>query len=199
MPLPIPCIYDPKRTAEVYVERAALVADAAEEYAKTNHIKPSMQDEARLCVFGIDCQIGFCTPGASLFVPGAVEDTDRAIRFIYRNLDKISALHFSMDTHRIFQIFHPAWWVDASGKHPAPFTPITSDDVKTGRWMPILHPGEALEYTQRLVEDAMSPLPPLPIHPLPPALDFPAIADRSIAELARAGMSVVKTTDPVVF
>jgi nicotinamidase-related amidase len=322
MSLPIPSIYDTRKASDVYVERAALVVDAAEEYAKTNHIAPAAQDKTRICAFGIDAQIGFCTPGASLFVPGAVEDIDRAIRFIYGNLDKITALHFSMDTHRVFQIFHPAWWLDGKGKHPAPFTPITHEDVKTGKWTPILHPKEALEYTKKLeatgkyvltiwpyhtllgglshalvpalmeaaifhavarrhqthfetkgthamtenysvlspevqelggksvggfnaaffrmlmeydriyvfgqakshcvlstlndmrdniqkadpalmdkvwiLEDAMSPVPAPPIDPLPPALDFPAIANRSIEELKRAGMHVVKTTDPIV-
>jgi len=33
----------------------------------------------RIAAFGIDAQIGFCIPGASLFVPGAVEDTQRTV------------------------------------------------------------------------------------------------------------------------
>ena len=321
MALPIPSIYETKRVSEVYVERAALVCGVAEEYREKHGIKPSAQDKTRICAFGIDAQVGFCTPGASLFVPGAVEDTDRAIRFLYQNLDKITALHFSMDTHRVFQIFHPAWWIDDPGKHPAPFTSISHEDVRTGKWKPIAHPKEALEYTQKLessgkyvltiwpyhtllgglshalvpalmeasifhavarrhqthfetkgthamtenysvlspevqelggksvggfnaaffrmlmeydrvyvfgqakshcvlstlndlkdhireadpalidkvwiLEDAMSPVPPPPLDPLPPALDFPKIAERALEELRRAGMHIVKTTDPV--
>jgi nicotinamidase-related amidase len=323
MALPIPSIYEKKLVSDVYIERASMVADAAEEHAKKHGVVPAAQDKFRICAFGIDAQIGFCTPGASLFVPGAVEDTDRAIRFLYGNLDKITALHFSMDTHRIFQIFHPAFWIDAQGKHPAPFTPISHEDVVTGKWQPIAHPKEALEYTKKLaasgkyvlnvwpyhtllgglshalvpalmeaaifhavarrhqthfetkgthamtenysvlspevqelggkavggfntaffrmlmeydriyvfgqakshcvlstlhdmrdhiesvdrslmdkvwiLEDAMSPVPAPPIDPLPPTLDFPRIAERGIADLARAGMHVVKTTDPIVF
>lgn len=322
MTLPIPTVYDPALVPTIYVERAGLVADLAEEYRQKHAIKPSSQDKQRVCAFGIDAQVGFATPGASLFVPGAVEDTDRAIRFLYTNLDKITALHFSMDTHRVFQIFHPAYWIDDAGKHPAPFTSISHEDVVTGKWKPIAHPKEALEYTQKLeasgkyvltiwpyhtllgglshalvpalmeaaifhavarrqqthfetkgthamtenysvlspevqelggkavggfntaffrmlmefdriyvfgqakshcvlstlndlrdhiqstdpslmdkvwiLEDAMSPVPPPPLDPLPPALDFPKIADRAMAELRRAGMHIVKTTDPVV-
>src|SRR5215475_11468832 len=111
MPLPVPTFYSKEKVPEVYVERAALVADEAEAYRARHGVLPSNRDKTRICAFGIDCQIGFCTPGASLFVPGAVEDTDRIVRWIYGNLDKITALHFSMDTHRIYQIFHPAWWV----------------------------------------------------------------------------------------
>jgi nicotinamidase-related amidase len=150
MSLPVPSFYSREKVQEVYLERAALVTDEAEAYRARHGILASNRDKARVCAFGIDCQIGFCTPGASLFVPGAVEDTDRAIRFIYGNLGKITALHFSMDTHRIYQIFHPAWWVDGEGKHPAPFTPITHEDVRVGKWTPIAHPKEALEYTKKL-------------------------------------------------
>src|SRR5262249_33109409 len=60
------------------------------------------------------------------------------------------ALFFSMDTHRVFQIFHPAWWVDANGHHPGPFTPIFHEEVRAGRWVALRHPAESLEYTKKL-------------------------------------------------
>src|SRR5262249_36071260 len=50
-----------------------------------------------------------------------------------------------------------------------------------------------------ILEDAMSPVPPPPIDPLPAALDFPRIADEAMAEFKRAGMHLVKTTDPILF
>ena len=50
-----------------------------------------------------------------------------------------------------------------------------------------------------ILEDAMSPVPAPPIDPLPPALDFPRIADRAIEEFRKAGMHVVKTSDPIAF
>jgi hypothetical protein len=43
----------------------------------------------------------------------------------------------------------------------------------------------------------MSPVPAPPIDPLPPALDFPRIAAQAFDELAKEGMHIVKTTDPV--
>ena len=130
--MPIPSFYDPSKVRDVYVERVALVAEAAEAFKKKNKLAPASQDKLRVAAFGIDCQVGFCAPGASLFVPGAVEDTERTIGWLYANLDKITGLHFSMDTHRVFQIFHPAWWMDADGKRPAPFTSISYDDVRSG-------------------------------------------------------------------
>src|SRR5690242_13646769 len=138
--LPLPMFYDAPKVRDVYVERAALVGEVADAYARKHRVPPSAQDKLRIAAFGIDAQIGFACPGASLFVPGAVEDTQRTIEWIYRNLDRITQLQFSLDTHRVFQIFHPAWWIDDDGKHPAPFTPITTKDVKDGRWKPIAHP-----------------------------------------------------------
>jgi hypothetical protein len=48
-----------------------------------------------------------------------------------------------------------------------------------------------------ILEDATSPVPAPAINPLPPALDFPRIADEAFVELKRAGMNIVKTTDAV--
>src|SRR5262245_16909299 len=131
-----PKFYDATMVKAVQIERAALVAESADGYRRTHGIKAAAEDKFRIAAFGIDAQIGFCTPGASLYVPGAVEDTQRAIEWIFRNLDRITQLCFSLDTHRVFQIFHPSWWVDAEGRHPAPFTPITLEDVRKGRYRP---------------------------------------------------------------
>lgn len=319
--LPLPDVYEAKNVPELYVERAGLFFDAGEAFAAKHKVAPAGQDKLRIAAFGIDAQVGFCTPGSSLFVPGAVEDTRRVVEWIYRNLGRLTALMFSMDTHRVFQIFHPAWWVDAKGRHPAPFTPISFADVRAGKWTPISHPKECLEYVKKLeatgkyvltiwpfhtllgglshalvpslmeaaifhsaarrcqahfetkgthamtenysvlspevtelggqmvgefnapffkllleydrvyvfgqakshcvlstlsdirehiqreepaladkiwiLEDAMSPVPPPPVDPLPPELDFPRIAERAMDEFRRAGMHVVKTTDPI--
>jgi nicotinamidase-related amidase len=147
---PFPSYYDPNRVSDVYVERADLVAELAVRFRAQHSVPPSAADRFRIAAFGIDCQIGFCVPGASLFVPGAVEDTRRTLAWLYQNLGKLTALHFSMDTHRIYQIFPPAWWSNEQGAHPAPFTPITLEDLKSGKWKPIAHPRECLEYCKKL-------------------------------------------------
>jgi nicotinamidase-related amidase len=313
-----PSFFDPVSAGQVYAERAGLVAAAA---ACTSPIAPSRNDTFRVCAFGIDCQVAFAAPTGSLFVPGAVEDTRRSTQFLYNNLERITELVFSLDTHTVFQIFHPGFWLDQAGQHPAPFSVVTHDDVAAGR----LRPRRAedlpacLEYTKKLeatgkyvltiwpyhtllggvthalvpalmeaaiyhsvarsqqthfetkgthamtenysvlapevrelggksigtfnaafyrmlmeydriyvfgqakshcvlstladmkahilgtdpkladkvyiLEDAMSPVPPPPISPLPAALDFPRIADEAMREFAAAGMHVVRTTD----
>jgi nicotinamidase-related amidase len=85
-----------------------------------------------------------------LFVNGGVEDMRRATEWMYRNLDRLTGLYFSLDTHSIYQIFHAAWWVDQRGQHPAPMTAITADDVRCGRWQPKFCADESLEYCQKL-------------------------------------------------
>ena len=80
--LPRPKFYDDKAVGSVFLERAALVAEEARVYADKLGVKPAARDQTRVAAFGIDCQIGFCTPGASLFVPGAVEDTRRTLDWL---------------------------------------------------------------------------------------------------------------------
>lgn len=319
--MPLPSFYEPSKVRDVYIERAALVAEAADAYKRKHKVAPASQDRLRVAAFGIDCQIGFSIPGASLFVPGAVEDTSRTIEWLYTNLDRITQVAFSLDTHRVFQIFHPAWWIDDDGRNPTPFTNISLADVHCGKWRPIAHPAECLEYVKQLekagkyvltvwpyhtllgglshalvpalmeaamfhavvrqaqthfetkgthamtenysvlapevrelggksvgtfnaaffkmlmefdrvyvfgqakshcvlstlrdmqqhiagtdpslmdkiyiLEDATSPVPAPPVDPLPPALDFPRVADKAFAELKAAGMHIVKTADPI--
>src|SRR5881628_3026651 len=96
-----PTLFDLEAVSTVYVERGSIVAEAAEAHQRAHHIPPASEDRFRIAAFGIDAQIGFCTPGASLFVPGAVEDTQRTLLWLYRNLDKLTSLCFTLDTHRV--------------------------------------------------------------------------------------------------
>ncbi|PYQ41463.1 MAG: nicotinamidase [Acidobacteria bacterium] len=324
----LPRFYDRAAAGTLYLERAALVTDAATAARAAHRVPEARDDRERIAAFGIDCQVAFCTPGASLFVPGAVEDTVRAIEWLYRNLARVTTLVLSLDTHSVHQIFHPAAWVDAEGRHPARFTVISTDDVRRGRWIPVLRPegiadvrALCLEYCEQLeksgryvltiwpyhallggtghalvpslmeaalfhaaarrtetvfamkgraaltenysvlspevrqlggravghfdtglfdllmghdrvyvfgqakshcvrstlldvmeecrrrdprllsrvhvLEDAMSPVPPPPLHPLPPALDFPRVAEEALRTFAAAGMRIVRTMDPI--
>ena len=323
-----PSYYARARVGTLYLERAALVSDEATAARTALRIPEARADGERIAAFGIDCQVAFCTPGASLFVPGAVEDTVRTIEWLYRNLTRITTLVLSLDTHSVHQVFHPAAWVDGEGRHPAPFTVIRTDDVRQGRWRPVLRvegfpdfAASAVDYCEQLersgryvltiwpyhallggashalvpalmeaalfhavarraetvfeikgrsavtenysvlspevralggetvgdlntrlfdllmshdrvyvfgqakshcvratlldllqecrrrdpallsrihvLEDAMSPVPPPPLDPLPPALDFPRVADETLRTVAAGGMRVVRTTDPL--
>src|SRR4029077_13512066 len=90
-----PRFYDPAAVGTLYLERAALVAEEATAYRAAHGVADAREDKERIAAFGIDCQVAFCIPGASLFVPGAVEDSVRAIEWLYRNLSRITTLVFS--------------------------------------------------------------------------------------------------------
>jgi nicotinamidase-related amidase len=138
-PLPLPPHFDPHRVADVWRVPYDTLASSAETWAREHRIPPAREDVPRILLIAVDMQNTFCIPGFELFVAGrdgmgAVGDIRRLCEFIYRNLGSITAIAPTMDTHEAFQIFHPVFWVDAEGQHPAPYTSISTDDVASGRW-----------------------------------------------------------------
>lgn len=139
MTFPIPDFYDPARVGTVYRVDYAALAARAPEYRRANGIRPAAEDQQKTWLLLIDVQNTFCIPGFELYVGGrsgngAVDDNRRLAEFIYRNLGHITHISATMDTHRTQQIFHPVFFVDAEGNHPAPYTDIHAADLEAGRW-----------------------------------------------------------------
>lgn len=83
----------------------------------------------------IDPQNDFCDPKhGTLYVPGADGDMARLAGLIDRIGAAIDGIHVTLDSHHPIDIAHPIFWRDASGEAPAPFTGITPDDVRGGKW-----------------------------------------------------------------
>ena len=83
----------------------------------------------------IDPQYDFCDPNGALYVHGEDKDMERladAIDVIKGDFDEMVV---TLDTHNIIDIAHPIWWIDADGNSPAPFTIITSEDIKNNKWI----------------------------------------------------------------
>jgi nicotinamidase-related amidase len=181
--LPTPDYFDTKKVSEVwrvpYQERAAEAKEWAEKYS----IQPAASDKNRICLLIIDAQNTFCLPEFELFVggrsgSGAVDDNLRLCEFIYRNLNAITTIAPTMDTHTAMQIFHPIFWINEAGEHPLPAaTSITLEDVQQGIWK--VNPAvahsiangnysalqkHALHYVQKLSEDGKYPLIIWPYH-----------------------------------
>jgi nicotinamidase/pyrazinamidase len=76
----------------------------------------------------IDPQNDFCDAYGSLSVPGANRDMYRLSLLMNLNSKRIDQIHTTMDSHKIFSIFHPLFWIDKEGNHPAPFTKILFRD-----------------------------------------------------------------------
>ena len=137
MELPLPPHWNPARVGEVwrvpYAQREAEATAWAERY----EVRPAAEDARRIGLLLVDMQNTFCTPGFELFVPGAPADSRRLCKFLYRNLGAITQIIPTLDTHKAMQVFHAAWLVDENGKHPAPYTVVSADDVERGVWRPV--------------------------------------------------------------
>lgn len=108
----------------------------------------------------IDPQIDFCCPNGSLYVPGADKDMERLTKLINRTGDKIEQIHVTLDSHHLLDIAHPIFWKDSNGKNPAPFTIISADDVKNGKYQ-TTHPAmlqRATKYVNTLATNGRYPL-----------------------------------------
>ena len=132
--LQIPSIYDESTVEQIRSVAYNTIASVARQWAVDNAIKPAASDKVKVAVLGIDMQNTFCTPGGELFVQGAVEDTKRFVEFIYRNMNYISKLAMTLDTHTAEQIFHEEFFVNDAGEHPAPMTMISIQDIENGIW-----------------------------------------------------------------
>lgn len=137
--LPLPEHFDASRAGEVwrvpYEERAT----EAHSWAASHGIGPATDDVERLALVLVDVQNTFSIPGFELYVggrsgTGAVDDNRRLAAFIYRNLGHITQVIPTMDTHQALQIFHAACLRDAQGKPPPPYTEVSVDEVREGRW-----------------------------------------------------------------
>lgn len=142
----IPAFYNPAKVNQLYLPDVASAAAAGQKAG----LPPANKDSRRVMLLLVDPQIDFIFPEGSLCVPGAVEDTRRTIEWIYRNAGELTSVAASLDSHTTFQIFYPTWWGNDKGEHPAPFTPITSDDIKKGIWRPLVDPAWSLQYVEKL-------------------------------------------------
>lgn len=88
----------------------------------------------------------------SLPVPGAHHDMLRLARLIERAGAGLNQVTITLDSHQHLDIAHPTFWQAAGGEPVSPFTEISAEDVKSGRYVPRL-PGakaRALAYLETL-------------------------------------------------
>jgi len=182
MALPLPPFFDARRSASVYRVPYQQQADEARAWAKTHGLRPAAEDQKRVALLLIDVQNTFCLPEFELFVAGrsgrgAVEDVERIAELLYRRLDSVTQVIATLDTHSAAQIFHPIFWLDADGNHPAPHTVIRVEDVERGRYRvnpalaPLVSPRKDFDlaewgrrYARQLAEGGKYPLVVWPYH-----------------------------------
>ncbi len=137
--LPVPSHFDPQKVKEVWRVAYQTRAKEAQQWAKQHQIKPAAEDTFKICLILVDVQNTFCIPDFELYVggrsgTGAVDDNRRLCEFIYRNLDVITQIVPTMDTHQPIQIFHSIFLINDQGEHPDPYTLISVEDIEQGVW-----------------------------------------------------------------
>jgi len=159
-----PSFFDEKKIGQLYVP----AIEKVKEEATRINVKPSVKDKPgeRVALLAIDCQVDFCLapPIGNLYVDGAEIDTFRIINFILNNMEKVTTIYPTLDTHLVFQIFYGYWWIDENGKHPAPYTAISSNDIEKGTYKPVIDPIWSLEYVKNLEKQSNKPLMIWPEH-----------------------------------
>ncbi len=158
--LPLSEFYKPDSLTQVYRVDYENLFQVAGSFRTKHGITPSSADQQSTWLLLVDVQNTFCIPGFELYVGGrsgngAVDDNRRLCAFIYHNLSSITSISATLDTHYIFQIFHPLFFVNSLGENPAPYTNIHLEDLVAGKWKfnPALagQLGITAEYGQRLV------------------------------------------------
>jgi nicotinamidase/pyrazinamidase len=155
-----PDFYNAGRIGTLFHPDMQAIAAAAAD----SNLPAASQDQQDVHLVIIDMQIDFCHDRGSLNVPGSLDDIRRLIEFIYRNAGRITNITCSLDSHLPYQIFHPAWWADTDGNHPIPFTLISYEDIKAGRWRPLVAPVQSTKYVKELEAQAKKQLTIWPYH-----------------------------------
>lgn len=104
----------------------------------------------KIALLGIDLQNDFTNPSGSLFVKGAEQDVNRISKFIQDKGQSIDYIALSLDSHQPIHIAHQLYWKNSENEHPALFSTIAADDVKTGKWIPQFNADIAYKYLVRL-------------------------------------------------
>lgn len=86
----------------------------------------------------------------TLAVDGAYDDCVRLSKFINDNTNDIDQIIITQDTHHVYDISHPSFWIDKTGKNPAPFTTITLKNINDGDWNPVFNPNVCINYIKQL-------------------------------------------------
>lgn len=184
-----PNFYKPEKVGTLYIPDTNAAVTAAQSIVG----KAAVEDKKRIALLLIDAQVDFIHEDGALSVPGAVDDTKRTIEWIFDKLPQISKIYASLDSHIPIQIFSPAWWRDTDGKHPQPFTLISNEDIKSGKWKAIYQPEWSVEYTERLEEYAKKQLMIWPYHTL---IGTPGYAITPALYEALAYHSTARQTSP---
>jgi nicotinamidase-related amidase len=137
--LRIPDHFDTNKVGKIWKVNYQQIAKDAGKWRDDYKLTPAVADDLKIALLLVDVQNTFCNPEFELFVQGrsgrgAIDDNIRLCEFIYRNLDIITEIIPTMDTHQAVQIFHSLFLINENGEHPQPNSLISYNDIKNGAW-----------------------------------------------------------------
>jgi len=115
----------------------------------------------------IDPQNDFCDiEGAALPVPGANADLQRLAGFVSSAHEALSEIVITLDSHATVSIERTTFWKQADGAAVSPFTQVTEQAVRDGRYQPRDERlrGEVLQYLHALEAGRRYSLMVWPVH-----------------------------------
>ncbi len=175
----IPNFFDSSKCGTMFRPDTATAAAEGRQYAADHNIPASKKggNEPNIILSVIDMQADFINPQSSnlpgnLAVPGAVDDVKRLCNFIFDNVERITHIVASLDTHYLFQPFHQFNWMAGSnpadgykeGDNPKPFTLITQEDIANSAWLPTRMPLHMRDMVRRLELGSKKQLCIWPVH-----------------------------------
>jgi nicotinamidase-related amidase len=157
-----PRFYDTTNVGTLYRPDIGQIVDAASGAS----VPPCAEDKRRVLLLLVDPQVDFVHTDGTLSVPGAVDDTRRVVEWLFRNMDQVTDIAVSLDSHGPLHIFYPGWWVDENGKHPNAMTPIAAEEIDEGHWRPAFEEEWSQDYVHQLEQSAKKTLMIWPYHTL---------------------------------
>jgi nicotinamidase-related amidase len=103
---------------------------------------------------------------SGLPVTGSWEDSLKLAQFIKQAQKAITGITVTLDTHQQYDVAHEMFWINETGQHPAPFTIITSEEIRNGKWKPIDNSvtQRMIDYAEALEKQGLFPLCIWPYH-----------------------------------
>lgn len=146
---PVPSFFDPKNASK-WNYRPNVGAIFTEGVSWRKNVPAAIKDSKKVQLLLIDVQKDFCFSEGTLYVggrsgTGAIDDSARIAEFIYRNLNYVTGIAATLDTHIPYQIFFPSFWEKADGTPVAPNTIITVKDLDQGTYRVALQAAAAVQ------------------------------------------------------
>lgn len=135
MALPLPSFYRRSDADKQFFPHSRQIIQEAQAVRKQHNIQPAHLSPHERRVIFVDPQNTFCEVidgEFELLVANAPEHLANGAEFLYKYADKIEEVVVTIDSHSMWQIDCPGWWVDRQGNIVTDNVQISYADFKRG-------------------------------------------------------------------